>query len=68
MTPDVGPVFLLLCHEDAKDGLWVPLLLAPFVLLSLAILRAFWLDHPRWPLFSYDDLLTLGRLGLRWWN
>jgi hypothetical protein len=25
-------------------------------------------NHPRWPLFSYDDLLALGRLGLRWPN
>jgi hypothetical protein len=27
--------------------------------------RLFLLDHPRWPLFSYDDVLTLGRLNLR---
>jgi hypothetical protein len=24
--------------------------------LPLAILRTFWLDHPWWSFFSYDDL------------
>jgi hypothetical protein len=28
----------------------------------------FCLDHPRRSFFSYDDLFTLGRLGLRWSN
>jgi hypothetical protein len=46
----------------------VPLRLAPFILLSLAIFRTFWLDHPRWPLFSYDDLVAFGSLRLRWLN
>jgi hypothetical protein len=39
--------------------------LAPFILLPLAIFRTFRLDHLRWSFFSYDDLFTLGRLGLR---
>jgi hypothetical protein len=68
VPPDVSPTFLVLCHEDAKGGLWAPLWLAPLILLPLAILRTFWLDHPRWSLLSYDDLLALGRLSLRWPN
>jgi hypothetical protein len=40
----------------------------PLVLLPLAILWTFHLDHPRRPFFSYDDLLSLGRLSLRWSN
>jgi hypothetical protein len=40
--------------------------LAPLVLLPLAIIWTFWLNHPQWPFFSYDDLLALGRLSLRW--
>jgi hypothetical protein len=42
--------------------------LAPLILLPLAILRTFRLDHPRRPFFSYDNLLFSGRLGLRWPN
>jgi hypothetical protein len=68
MTPDGSHAFLVLGHEDVEGGLQAPLRLAPFVLLPLAILRGFELDHPWWPLFSYDDLLALGRLGLRWLN
>jgi hypothetical protein len=40
----------------------------PLILLPLALLRTFWLDHPWRPFFSYDDLLSLGCLGLRWLN
>jgi hypothetical protein len=47
MTPDAGPAFLVLGHEDVKDDLWASLWLAPHILLPLAILRTFWLDHPR---------------------
>jgi hypothetical protein len=68
MTPDVGPALLVLDHEDVEGGLWVSLQLAPFIFVPLAVLRTFWLNHPRWPLFSYDDLLALGRLVLRWLN
>jgi hypothetical protein len=68
MTPDAGLAFLVLGHEDVEGGLWAPLWLAPFVVLPLAIFWTFWLDHPRWPFLSYDNLLTLGRLGLTWLN
>jgi hypothetical protein len=67
-APDADPAFLVLDHEDVEGGLWAPLQLAPLVLLPLAILRTFRLDHPQWLFFSYDDLFTLGRLGLRWPN
>jgi hypothetical protein len=66
--PDANPTFLVLGHKDVEGGLWVPLWLSSFILLSLVIFQTFWLDHPRWSLFSYDDLLALGRLGLRWSN
>jgi hypothetical protein len=42
--------------------------LPPLVLLPLTILQTFWLDHPRRLFFSYDDLFSLGHLGLRWPN
>jgi hypothetical protein len=67
-TRDVSLAFLVLGHEYVEGGLWASLQLAPFILFSLAIFRTFWLEHPRWPLFSYDDVLTLGQLGLRWLN
>jgi hypothetical protein len=67
-TPDAGLEFLILGHEDVEGDLGVPLWLAPFVLLPLATFRTFLLDHPRWPLFSYDNLHALGRLSLRWPN
>jgi hypothetical protein len=54
MPPDAGPAFLVLSHEDVKGGLWEPLRLASLILLPLIL--------------SYDDLLALGRLGLRWLN
>jgi hypothetical protein len=40
----------------------------PLILLPLAILQTLCLNHTRWPLFSYDDLLPFGRLGLGWSN
>jgi hypothetical protein len=40
--------------------------LAPLILLLLATFWTFWLDHLWWPLFSYDNILVLGRLSLRW--
>jgi hypothetical protein len=51
-----------------EGGLWALRRFAHLVLLPLAILRAFWLDHPRQSFFPYDDFLALGRLGLRWPN
>jgi hypothetical protein len=68
VNPNVDPAFLILGHEDVEGGLWVPLWLAPFFLPPLPIFQTFWLDHPQWPLFSYDDLFSLGQLGLRWLN
>jgi hypothetical protein len=65
MLPDAIPTFLAHGHEDVEGGLWALLRLAPLVLLPLAIHRALQLDHPRWPLLSYDDLLAFGQLGLR---
>jgi hypothetical protein len=46
----------------------VLLQLAPLILLPLAILKIFWFDHLRQSFFSYDDLLALGLLDLRWSN
>jgi hypothetical protein len=34
--------------------------LATIILFPLTILWTFWLDHPQWSFFSYDNLLTLG--------
>jgi hypothetical protein len=68
VPPDAGPAFFVLGHEDVKDGLWAALRLATLVLLPLAILRTLRIDHPQWPFFSYDDLLSLGCLNLRWLN
>jgi hypothetical protein len=50
MTLDVGPAYLVLSHEDVEGGLWASLRLTPpppLILLPLAILRTFWLNHPR---------------------
>jgi hypothetical protein len=68
MTPYTGPAFLVVGHEDIEGGLWVFLRLAPLILLPLAIFQAFRFDHPRWPFFPYDNLITLGQLSLRWLN
>jgi hypothetical protein len=65
---DAGPAFPVLGHEDTEGGLWASLRLATLILLPLVIFWTFGLDHPRRPLFSYDDLLTLSRLSLRWSN
>jgi hypothetical protein len=42
--------------------------LPPLILLPFATFWTFCLDHPRWPLFSYDGILALGRLSQRWLN
>jgi hypothetical protein len=42
--------------------------LASLVLLPSANFWIFGPDPPPLSLFSYDDLLALGRLGLRWLN
>jgi hypothetical protein len=68
MTPDTGLAISVFIHEDVEGGFWMRSWLASLVLLSSANFRIFWPDHPRLSLFSYDDLLALGRLGLRWPN
>jgi hypothetical protein len=67
-APNASHAFLVLGHKHVEGGLWELLWLAPLVLLPWAILWTFWLDHPRRPFFSYDDILALGRLGVRWHN
>jgi hypothetical protein len=67
-APDTGPTIFVLGHEDVEGGLWTELLLASIILLPMAIVQTFWFNHPQWPLFSYDDLLEIGHLGLRWPN
>jgi hypothetical protein len=57
--PDVGPAFLILGPEDVEGGLWVTSRFAPFILLPLAILQTFRLDHPRQSYFSYDNSFPL---------
>jgi hypothetical protein len=44
--PDAGSTFLVFGNEDVEGGLWASLQLASLILLALAILRTFWLDHP----------------------
>jgi hypothetical protein len=68
VTLDVGPAFLVFRHENVEGGLWALLRLAPLINLPLATFRTFWFDHLQWPLFSYHDVLSLGRLSLRWSN
>jgi hypothetical protein len=65
---DTGLTFFVLSHEDVKSDLWALLWLGPLILLPLAILQTFGLDHPRLPFLSYDNVFSFGRLGLRWPN
>jgi hypothetical protein len=67
-APNTGPAFLVLGQEDVEGGLWVTLWHAPIIPLPLAILRTFRVHHPRQLFFSYDNLLSHGRLSLRWLN
>jgi hypothetical protein len=60
VPPDASPAFLVLGHEDVEGGFWALLQLAPLILLPLAILQTFWLDHPRRPLLSYDGIFAVG--------
>jgi hypothetical protein len=60
VTPDADPAFLVFGHENVEGGLWALLRLAPLILLPLSTFRTFWLDHPQWLLFFYDDILALG--------
>jgi hypothetical protein len=68
MTLHADPAFLVFGHENVEGGLQALLRLAPFILLPLVRFQTFWLDHPWWSLFSYDDILVRGRLVLRWPN
>jgi hypothetical protein len=68
VNPDVGPTILVLGHEDVKCGFGASLWLALFILLALAILWTFCLNHPWRSFLSYDNLLALGRLDLRCLN
>jgi hypothetical protein len=68
VTLDAGTAVLVLVHEDVKGDFGASLWLSPLILLQLVVLQTFWLNHPRRPFLSYDNLLALGRLGLRWPN
>jgi hypothetical protein len=60
MTLDAGPTFLVFGHENVGGGICSLLRLALLILLSLATFQTFWLDHPRWSLFSYVDIIAFG--------
>jgi hypothetical protein len=68
VSPLAGLVVLVLGHKDVEGGFGVSLFLAPLILLPLVVIWTFWLNHPRRSLLSYENLLALGRLGLRWLN
>jgi hypothetical protein len=68
VTPDADPAFLVLGHEDVEGDLWASLWFASLIISPLAVFQTFWLDHPQCAFFSYDNLLALDRLGLRWSN
>jgi hypothetical protein len=65
---DAGPAFSVFSHEDVKSGFWTRLWHVSLILLPSASFWIFGLDHPRLSLFSYDNLLSFGRLNLRWLN
>jgi hypothetical protein len=68
MTPDPGLAISVFSHEDVEGDFWTRSWLASLVLLPLANFWIFGHDHPWLSLFSYHDLLALGRLSLRWPN
>jgi hypothetical protein len=45
MLPGAGPAFFVCWHEDVEGGLWALLWLPLLILLALAILWTFQLDH-----------------------
>jgi hypothetical protein len=65
--PDIGLAMSVFSHDDVEGGFWTRSRLASLVLPS-ANFQIFGLDHPWLSHFSYDDLLALGRPGLRWSN
>ncbi len=68
MPLGAGPALLVLRHEDVKGVFWMISWLASLSLLPSTNFWIFGPDHPQLSLFFYDDLLALGRLGLRWPN
>jgi hypothetical protein len=68
MTPDASLAISVFSHEDIKGDFWTRSWLASLVLLSSANFWIFGLDHPRLSLFSYKDLFSFSRFGLRWLN
>jgi hypothetical protein len=70
-TPNVGLAVSVFSHEDIECDFSMKSWLASLILLPSANFWIFGSDHPRHhrlSLFSYDDLLALDRLGLRWPN
>jgi hypothetical protein len=68
LTSALSSLYLAMRISKVAFGWHCGLPPPPFVLLPLAILQTFRLDHPQQPFFSYDDLHSLGHLGLRWPN
>jgi hypothetical protein len=68
MTPDPGLAISVFSHEDVEGDFWTRSWLASLILLPSTNFWIFGPDHPRLSLFSYDNLLALDRLGLRWPN
>jgi hypothetical protein len=68
VPPDAGPTFLVLGQEDVECALLGDVAACPLILFPLAMLWTFRLDYSRRSFFSYDNLLSLGHLGLRWLN
>jgi hypothetical protein len=67
-TLDAGLATSIFSHEDVEGNFWTRWWLASLVILPSANFWIFESDHPRLSLFSYDDLLALGQLGMRWPN
>jgi hypothetical protein len=70
-TLDVGLAISVFSHEDVECNFCMRSWFASLILLPSANFWIFGSDHPqhhRLSLFTYDDLLALDRLGLRWPN
>jgi hypothetical protein len=68
VTPDPRLAISVFSHEDVEGDFWMRSWLASLILLPSANFWIFGPDHPRLSLFSYDYLLALDRLSLRWPN
>jgi hypothetical protein len=64
VTPDAGLVVSIFSHEDVEGGFWMRLWRTSLILFPSVNFLILVPDHPRLSLFSYDDLLALGLLGL----